>query len=140
MSNPTFRHGPISFDVKTDVKRFRLVALDSTGVAHAAAAGPVFGAVTEDAYAPSAASTNMLAVAKPGIVAVHIGGVVPLETAGTASDIAQGATVYAAADGKVAASGDVAVGIAVRDGSGSTVKTLLTVPAVAGEPETEPAG
>ena len=129
MSNPTFRSGPITFSVSSDVKKFRLVKVAEDGVSHAADSGPVFGAVTENGFAPAEPEGDSLVHAGPNSVAVHIGpATVPLEVSGTASEIKQGAAVYAAADGKVAASGSVVVGVAARNGSGSTVKTTLLTP------------
>lgn len=132
MSNPTFRSGPISFAVKSDVKKFRLVKVESDGVSHAGAEGAVFGAVTENGYAPADPATNSLVLNAPNTVAVHIGpATVPLEVDGEASDIKAGDAVYAAADGKVSASGSAAIGVAARDGEGSVVKTVLITPTAA---------
>ena len=133
MSNPTFRSGPISYKAEEDVTKFRLVQVGENGVKHAAAAGPVFGAVTENATAPKEEQpVNTLALDAPGIVAVHIGpATVPLEVDGDATAIKQGAPVYAAADGKVSATGSLLVGFAARPGAGKTVKTTLVTPVVA---------
>lgn len=132
MSNPTFRSGPISFKVASDVSKFRLVAVSADGVAHAGATGAVFGAVTENGYAPAESGAGNLAPAQPNNVAVHIGpATVPLEVeGGDASGIAQGAPIYQAADGMVTATAGTgpAVGVAARDGSGTTVKTVLLTP------------
>lgn len=133
MPNPTFRSGPISYKAEADVNKFRLVQVGEAGVKHAEAAGPVFGAVTENAFAPKDEQpTNTLALDAPNIVAVHIGpATVPLEVDGDAAEIKQGAPVYAAADGKVSASGSLLVGVAARTGAGKTVKTTLVTPVVA---------
>lgn len=133
MSNPTFRSGPISYKADEDVTKFRLVQVGENGVKHAAAAGPVFGAVTENASAPKdEAPDNTLVLGAPGIVAVHIGpATVPLEVDGDAAEINQGAPVYAAADGKVSTSGSLFVGVAARPGAGKTVKTTLVTPVIA---------
>lgn len=132
MSNPTFRSGPISFKVDSDVKKFHLVAVSADGVAPAGATGAVFGAVTENGYAPAESGANNLAPTQPNIVAVHIGpATVPLTVAGgDASGIAQGAPIYQAADGEVTATAGTgpAIGVAARDGSGTTVKTVLLTP------------
>lgn len=130
MPNPTFRSGPISYKAEKDVTKFRLVQVGENGVQHAGASGPVFGAVTENAAAPKdEAPTNTLVLGAPGIVAVHIGpATVPLEVDGEAAEIKQGSPVYAAADGKVAATGTVLVGFAARNGGGKTVKTTLVTP------------
>lgn len=133
MSNPTFRSGPISFPAKTDLRKFRLVKITADGAEHAAATGPVFGAVTTSASASPASTTddNVLHIGDPNSAAVHIGpATVPLEVDGDAAAIAPGAAVYAAADGKVAATGTVVVGVAARNGAGTTVKTTLITPIV----------
>ncbi|OUJ22336.1 hypothetical protein [Corynebacterium kefirresidentii] len=133
MSNPTFRSGPISYKAEEDVTKFRLVQVGENGVKHAAAAGPVFGAVTENATAPKDEQpTNTLALGAPGIVAVHIGpATVPLEVDGDAAAIKQGTPIYAAADGKVSTSGSLLVGVAARNGDGKTVRTTLVTPVIA---------
>lgn len=133
MPNPTFRSGPISYKAEADVTKFRLVQVGAAGVKHAEAAGPVFGAVTENAFAEKETQpSNTLALDAPNIVAVHIGpATVPLEVDGDATAIKQGAPVYAAADGKVSASGSLLVGVAARTGAGKTVKTTLVTPVVA---------
>lgn len=131
MPNPTFRSGPISFPAKADLSKFRLVTIDESGAAHAAATGAVFGAVTAAASAAPATNTadNVLHIGSPNLAAVHIGpATVPLEVDGDATAIKQGAPVYSAADGKVSASGTVLVGFAARTGTGSTVKTTLMTP------------
>lgn len=129
MSNPTFRSGPISYKAAEDVTKFRLVTVGENGVKHAGASGPIFGAVTENASAEKEPAENTLVLGAPNTVAVHIGpATVPLEVDGTASDIKQGAPVYASADGKVSASGSVLVGFAARTGDGKNVKTTLVTP------------
>lgn len=136
MSNPTFKSGPISFNAAEDVTKFRLVTVGEDGVKHAGASGPVFGAVTASAVAAPASPTddNVLHVGAPGNVAVHIApSTVPVEFTGTAPVV--GATAFAAADGKVAASGSVPVGVVVRPAGSTTVKVLLanpTTPAAGG--------
>jgi len=124
MSNPTFRSGPISFEVAADTEKFRLVAVDEAGkIKHADASGDVFGAVTE---------AGRLEPKDPGAatIAVHYGpAAVKLETDGA---IKAGAAVFAAADGKASASGSVQVGVAVRDTeNGKTLTILNHLPAVA---------
>lgn len=124
MSNPTFRQGPITFPIASDVEQFRLVTINAEGkIAHAAATGAVFGAVTEKGrLAPEAAGAPELAV-HYGVAAVK------LETDDT---IKAGAAVYAAADGKVAAEGTVQVGVAVRATENNKTLTVLNgLPAAA---------
>ena len=120
MSNPTFVQGPITFEAAQALEKFTLVAVDDDGkVAPATADGPVFGAVTEKA---DPALTTL-----PTNIAVYYGvAAVKLKVAGgDASGIKAGAAVFAAADGEVAASGTVQVGVAARDGSGDRVLTVL---------------
>lgn len=119
MSNPTFRHGPIGFPVATAVEQFRLVSINADGkVEHAAAEGPVFGAVTEKRDASNVMSSPD--------VSVHYGtAAVKLRVDGDASGIKAGDPVFAAANGHAAASGSVQVGVAARDGEGDRVLTVL---------------
>ncbi len=117
MSNPTFRQGPITFPIASDVEKFRLVTVNAEGkIAHAAADGAIFGAVTEKGrLAPEAAGAPDLAV-HYGVAAVKLE---------TTDAIKAGAAVYAAADGKVAASGTVQVGVAVRATENKKTLTVL---------------
>ena len=122
MSNPTFCSGPITFEAAAKLEKFRLVTIADGKVKHAAATGGVFGAVTEKADP----NNNAL----PTNIAVHIGpAAVKLEVdGGDASSIKAGAAVFAAADGKVAATGTVQVGVAAWDGEGDRVLTRLSDP------------
>lgn len=126
MSNPTFRSGPITFEAAAKLEKFRLVTVADGKVKHAAATGGVFGAVTEKADP----NNNAL----PTNIAVHIGPAsVKLEVdGGDASAIKAGAAVFAAADGKVAATGTVQVGVAAWDGEGDRVLTVLNLPVANG--------
>lgn len=134
MANPTFRSGPITFKAKTSIRKFRLVTVDADGVFHASASGPVYGAVITDADVPTKAEPNTLVIGNPPNVGVFIApATVPLEVAGdpeAATAITQGTPLYAAADGKVATSGSLLVGMAARDGADGRVKTTLLTPAV----------
>lgn len=126
MSNPTFRSGPITFEAAAKLEKFRLVTIADGKVKHAADTGGVFGAVTEKADP----NNNAL----PTNIAVHIGpAAVKLEVdGGDASAIKAGAAVFAAADGKVAATGTVQVGVAAWDGEGDRVLTVLNLPVANG--------
>lgn len=120
MSNPTFVQGPITFEAAEKLEKFTLVTVNGEGkIAPAGATGGVIGAVTEIADPDNAA--------KPNHVAVHYGpaAVKLLVDGGDATAIKAGAAVFAAANGRVAAAGDVKVGIAVRDGEGERVLTVL---------------
>lgn len=119
MSNPTFRQGPIGFEVESKIEQFRLVTVNENGkVEHASADGAVFGAVTEKRDAENHASSNQVAV-HYGVAAVKI------EVDGDAAAIKAGAPVFAAADGKAAATGTIQVGVAARDGADTRVLTVL---------------
>lgn len=117
MSNPTFRHGPIGFDIAGDLDKFRLVAVNADGkIEYAKATGPVFGAVTEQ---------GRVDPKEPGTtnIAVHYGvAAVKMETVGS---VKPGAAVFAAADGKVSGTGTVQVGVAVRATEGGKTLTIL---------------
>ena len=66
-------------------------------------------------------------------VAVHYGpAVVRLAVEGDAKAIKAGAAVFAAEDGKAAASGEVQVGVAVEDGANDRVLTVLNSLPIAG--------
>lgn len=120
MSNPTFRHGPIGFEVATSVEQFRLVAINADGKAeYAGADGPVFGAVTEKRDASDVFSSKDVAV-HYGTAAVKL-----RVTGGDATAIKAGAPVFAAADGYAAGTGTVQVGVAARDGADDRVLTVL---------------
>ncbi|WP_276652457.1 hypothetical protein [Corynebacterium vitaeruminis] len=124
MSNPTFRSGPLTFVAAQKLEKFTLVAVNAEGkVAPAAATGGVFGAVTEKADP----ANNAL----PNNIAVHIGpSTVKLKVAGgDATGIKAGAAVFAAANGEVAASGTVQVGVAYANGGADgRVLTVLNLP------------
>lgn len=126
MSNPTFVQGPITFEVAERVEKFTLVTVDGDGkIKPAAATGAVFGAVTEIGDPEN--------INKPSHVAVHYGpAAVKLLVDGDATTIKAGSAVFAAAGGKVAASGSVQVGVAVRNGDGERVLTVLNALPTAG--------
>ena len=124
MSNPTFRSGPISFEIAADTEKFRLVTVDENGkIKHAGASGGVFGVLTE-------AGRVELKERGAATIAVHYGpAAVKLETDG---EIKAGAGVFAAADGKASATGSVQVGVAVRaTENGKTLTILNQLPATA---------
>lgn len=119
MSNPTFVQGSITFPAAEKLEKFRLVTIDDKGaVKHAGAEGAIFGAVTEKADPENHALPTNIAV-HYGVCAVKV------TVDGDAKAIKAGAPVYAAADGKVAPTGTVKVGVAARDGEGGRVLTVL---------------
>lgn len=119
MSNPTFVQGPITFEAAEKVEKFTLVTVDGDGkIKTAAATGKIVGAVTEIADPENAA--------KPNFVGVHYGpAAVKLLADGDAGEFKAGDAVFAAAGGKVAKTGTVQVGVAVRAGEGDRVLTVL---------------
>lgn len=117
MSNPTFRGGPLTYEIAADIEKFRLVTVDENEkIKHADATGGIAGAVTEAGrLAPEAPGASALAV--------HYGdAVVKLETDG---EIKAGDAVFAAADGKASASGSVQVGVAYRGTENGKTPTVL---------------
>lgn len=131
MSNPTFVSGPITFDVAEDVKKYRLVELTATGIKHAAAAGPVYGAVAVNGFHDATGAIGVDYV-KAARVAVHKSPAsLPLELDAGVADVQPGTTLYAAADGKVSTTGTVVVGVAIRPSAHGRVITTLALPAVA---------
>lgn len=118
MSNATY-NGAISYDVAGTIPKFSLVKLNAAGkIELAGATGAVFGAVTEPGSLsedPRVDGNDILAVSF-GHVGVKIR---------TDDEIAAGAAVFAAADGKAAAEGTVQVGVAARDSKNGVVITVL---------------
>ena len=128
MSNPTYASGNLTREAGAAVEKFRLVRLVDGKVQHADAAAVPFGAVTEAAAPEAVRAANVLAHGLPSHVRVHTDkAVVPITTADTG--FTDGAKVYAAADGTVAKTGTVGVGIADRAESGGTVRVHLFHPA-----------
>lgn len=128
MSTPSFTAGPITYDVVEDVKKFRLVEVTEGGVKHATAEGPVHGAIAENGHADPVDHPGIDTV-KAARVAVRISPeTLPIEVSGDAEEVKQGSPLYAAADGKVAATGTVLVGFAARTGSRGRVSVALSTP------------
>lgn len=129
MSNPTFKTGPISFEVAEAVTKFSVVKLTADGVAPCGADDVPFGAVAVSGAPAADRETNDLQHGLPSYVAVQsAGAALPLRLDGAA---AVGATVYAAAGGAVSATGANPVGVVVRPAKGDDDKTavvLLTCP------------
>lgn len=127
MSNPTFSSGDLTREVSAPVEQFRLVVEAGGKVSHAAATNFPFGVVTEAAAPESAPEDNAILLGLPHKVRVGTSQrVVKIASNGT---IAQGAAVYAAADGKVSATGTVKVGIADQANAGGLTRVHLFHPA-----------
>ncbi|WP_257202954.1 hypothetical protein [Corynebacterium cystitidis] len=117
MSNATYRSGAISYPIAQDIEQFSLVAINGEGkLVPASAAGAVFGVVTEPGSLDPRAEGNDILAVSYGQNGAKIR---------TDDEIKAGAAVFAAADGKAAASGSVQVGVAVRDTKNGVVVTIL---------------
>ncbi|ARU46733.1 hypothetical protein [Corynebacterium silvaticum] len=128
MSNPTFETGYLTREAGKAASKFRLVKSVEGKIEHAGANALPFGAVTEAAAPAPSDRDNDLTHGLPKHVRVHTGRVVvPIETA--EKNLTVDTKVYAAADGKVAKSGTVGVGIAVSDVKNGLVKVSLFHPA-----------
>lgn len=126
MANPKFRSGPITFKAGETLSQFRFVTIDGEGrVSHAGVSDVPRGVVTESAAPEGDRSVNDLSLGLPENVAVHIGGVVGVETS---DEFATGSVVYVASDGLAASSGDVAVGWAAGPDSDGRVPVVLQLP------------
>lgn len=99
----TYTTNEITRAVAGDIPAYRLVKSNNGGISLAGAEDQPFGAVTE-------AGSDKADSKLPDVLRVHTGqAIVPVETAETG--FTEGSTVYAAADGKVASTGTVAVGL-----------------------------
>lgn len=130
MSNPTYASANITREAGKKIEKHRLVKTAEGKIEHSGAADFPFGAVTE-AAAPKGAERdeNFVGYGLPHVVRVHAGqAVVKLETAD--SEFKEGDAVFAAADGKVAKSGTVKVGLADRPEDGKLLRVHLFHPAI----------
>lgn len=126
MTNAVFSTGPVTKEVAALVHKFRFVDLVDGKVLEAAGTALPYGAVRQSA-APEARAENDVAYGLPSIVAVNTHqAVVDIETDDTAFTV--GALVYVAAEGKAAATGTVAVGIAERDVRNGRVRVHMFHP------------
>lgn len=116
MSNATYRTGALSFPIAEDIPQFTLVSVTDGKISAAGADGAIFGAVTEPGSLDARGEGNDILAVSYGQNGVKIR---------TDDDIKAGAAVFAAADGKAAASGSVQVGVAARDTKNGVVVTIL---------------
>lgn len=136
MSNPTYNSANLTREAGKKIEKYRLVKSAEGKVEHAGAADFPFGAVTE-AAAPkdTEREENFIGIGLPYVVRVHAGqAVVKLETED--SGFKEGDEVFAAADGKVAKSGTVKVGLADRPEDGKLLRVHLFHPAINVTPAT----
>ena len=129
MSNPTFSTGDLTRDVSAKVEKFRLVKTANGKIEHSDAATFPYGAVTESA-APEAREENDVSYGLPCIVRVHTSQRVVKILSGDTDVFAVDAPVYAAADGQVAPTGTVQVGICAEASTGGLVRVHLFHPSV----------
>ena len=129
MSNPTFSTGDLTREVSALVEKFRLVKTVDGKIQHSDAATFPYGAVTESA-APEAREENDVPYGLPRIVRVHTSQRVVKILSGATDAFAVDAPVYAAADGQVAPTGTVQVGICAEASTGGLVRVHLFHPSV----------
>lgn len=129
MSNPTFSTGDLTREAGKKVDKFRLVKAVDGKIEHSDATTFPLGVVTE-AAAPEARTENDLAYGLPRIVRVGESQRVVKIMSGASDKFAVDAPVFAAADGKVAPSGTVKVGIAHEASTGGLVTVHLFHPSV----------
>lgn len=123
----TFDSVQLTREAATLIEPYRLVASVAGKVSHATATALPFGAVTEGATPKADRAEGYLAHGLPHVVRVHAGQfIVKLETAETG--FTEGDLVYAAADGKVAKAGTIAVGLVDKSESGTLVRVNLFHP------------
>lgn len=142
MSNPTFKTGPITFECAAAVSKFRVVQLGAAGVQHCTATTAPFGAVAVDGAAKgtTVADGDLTGGLPTAVAVLSAGAALPLAVDAGSGAIALGANVFAAADGKVSATGTASVGVAIAAPKGATgeqtVTVLLTCPNPADAPAT----
>lgn len=129
MSNPTFATGDLTREVSALVEKFRLVKTVDGKIQHSDATTFPYGAVTESA-APEAREENDVSYGLPRIVRVHTSQRVVKILSGATDAFAVDAPVYAAADGQVAPTGTVQVGICAEASTGGLVRVHLFHPSV----------
>lgn len=130
MTNAVFTTGPVTKKVTAKVEKFRFVDLTADGVKHAAGTALPYGYVRQTA-APVARAEGDVSYGLPDIVAVVTHQAV-VEVATDEASFTVGAKVYAAADGKAAASGTIAVGLAEGDVANGRVRVHMFHPAALG--------
>ena len=129
MSNPTFSTGDLTREVSAKVEKFRLVKTVDGKIQHSDATTFPYGAVTESA-APEAREEGDVSYGLPRIVRVHTSQRVVKILSGASDAFAVDAPVYAAADGQVAPTGTVQVGICAEASTGGLVRVHLFHPSV----------
>ncbi|WP_018119412.1 hypothetical protein [Corynebacterium mastitidis] len=128
MSNPTFSLGDLTRKAGKPVEKFRLVKEHEGKIEHAGAEDFPFGVVTESAAPKGDPEANVLTHGLPENV--RVGTTQRVVKITTDEEISAGVVVYAAADGKVASSGSVKVGVADQASRDGLVRVHLFHPSV----------
>lgn len=128
MSNPNFFTGNLTRKAGKPVAQFRLVKETDGKIEHAGKGDFPFGVVTEAAAPAPDEKSNDLAHGLPENV--RVGTSQRVVKVATTGEITAGADVFAAADGKVAATGSVKVGIADLATKGELTRVHLFHPSV----------
>lgn len=127
MSNPTFDSTNLTREAVAKIDQFRLVTSAAGKISHADGTVLPFGAVTEAAEPEGNRPDGYLAHGLPHKVRVHAGQTV-IKLATEDTGFTEGSVVYGAADGKVAKTGTVAVGLVDKPESGGLVRVHLFHP------------
>lgn len=129
MSNPKFMIGQLTREVAEPIAKHRLV-VEADGKVKLAQSEFPYGVVSEPAAPAAEREDNDLTFGLPAHIRVSTEQcVAKVDTDG---EIAQGAKVHAAADGKVAASGGPVVGIAHSATKGGVTEVHLFHPSIFG--------
>ncbi|AKF28189.1 hypothetical protein YH66_11840 [[Brevibacterium] flavum] len=123
----TFNSVNLTREAGEVIEPYRLVSTAAGKITHADGTELPFGAVTEGATPEADRPDGYLAHGLPHVVRVHAEqSVVKLQT--EATGLVEGDLVYAAADGLVAKTGTVAVGLVDKPESGGIVRVNLFHP------------
>lgn len=132
MSNPTFDSTNLTREAGVKIDQFRLVTSSAGKISHADGTVLPFGAVTEAAEPEGDRPDGYLAYGLPHKVRVHAGQTV-IKLATEDTGFIEGAVVYGSADGKVAKTGTVAIGLVDKPESGGLVRVNLFHPVALAE-------
>lgn len=129
MADPKFVTGQLTREVDEPIAKYRLVVEEEGKVKLAQSAFP-YGVVSEPAEPKAEREKNDLAHGLPAYVRVSTTQCVA--KIATDGEIEAGADVFAAADGKVSASGSVKIGVAHADTKGEVTEVNLFHPSIFG--------
>ena len=129
MADPKFVTGQLTREVAEPIAKYRLVVEEDGKVSLAQSEFP-YGVVSEPAEPKGEREKNDLTHGLPPYVRVSTTQCVA--RIATDGEITAGADVFAAADGKVSASGSVKVGVAHADTKGEVTEVNLFHPSIFG--------